>query len=107
MASVLPPPAEVNGLKTPPVALDDPFSDFASPVVAELNLALVEPDIMPAPFQVGLNTKHQFFVAVMAIAEENAPAEEWLGLGDLPMNRANPEITGLRQRLLARWTAPN
>jgi len=54
-----------------PVALRDPGSDGSPPVVASHDIGLVEPDIVAALFQVGADTTNQFFVGVVALAEED------------------------------------
>lgn len=53
------------------VAPRDSFRDRASPVVARLDLALVEPDVVPALFEVGFDTEDQLLVGVVAVAEED------------------------------------
>ena len=54
------------------VAARDAFRDGAPPVVAELDLALVEPDGVPALFQVGLDATHELFVAVVPVAQKDS-----------------------------------
>jgi len=54
------------------VALQNAVGDGAPPFVAELDLVLVEPDFVPALFQVGLDAADQFLVAVVAVAEEDS-----------------------------------
>ncbi|MCX5756934.1 MAG: hypothetical protein NTU83_00200, partial [Candidatus Hydrogenedentes bacterium] len=44
----------------------------ATPIVAELDLVFVEPDIMASLFQVELDAPHQFLVGVVPVAEEDA-----------------------------------
>src|ERR1051325_228058 len=57
------------------VALQNAVGDRVPPFVAELDLVLVEPDIVSALLQVGLDAADQLLVAVVAIAEEDA---QWL-----------------------------
>jgi hypothetical protein len=51
--------------------------------VPALDLALVEPDIMPAFFQVGFDAADKLFVAIVAVAEENAKRGERFGRSEL------------------------
>ena len=54
------------------VAARDAFGDGPPPVIAELDLAFVEPDIVPALFQIGFDACDQFLVGVVAVAEEDS-----------------------------------
>ncbi len=54
------------------VAAGDAIGDGAPPFVAELDLGLVEPDIVPALFQIGLDAADEFLVGVVAVAEEDS-----------------------------------
>lgn len=54
------------------VALQNAVGNGAPPLVAELDLVLVEPDIVSALCQVGFDAADKLFVAVVAIAEEDA-----------------------------------
>ena len=54
------------------VAAGDALGNGAPPVVAKLDLALVEPDIVPALFQVGLDAADEFLARVVAVAEEDS-----------------------------------
>ena len=60
------------------VAARDPFRDGAPPVVAEFDLALIEPDIVSAFFKVGLNEADEILVAVVTVTEEDAERGEGL-----------------------------
>jgi hypothetical protein len=65
------------------VAARDALRDRAPPVVSEFDLALVEPDIVPTHFQVGLDAADELFVAIVAIAEENPEGGDGLFEGEL------------------------
>ena len=54
------------------VAARDAVGDRSPPVSAGSDLVLVEPDIVPALFQVGLDAADQFLVGIVAVAEEDA-----------------------------------
>ena len=83
------------------VALQNAVGDGAPPFVAELDLALVEPDIVTAFFQVGLDAAHQLLIAVVAIAEEDPHGGYGFFQRYLSMFGADPEFADLRQRLTA------
>lgn len=55
-----------------PLARQNAVRDRPPPVVAGLDLVLVEPDIVAALFQISVNAAGQFFVRVLAVAEEDA-----------------------------------
>ena len=78
--------------------------DGAPPLIAELDLVLVEPDIVPALFQIGLNKSDQLFIIVVAIAEEDAERRDGFLKRNLTMSWADPEIADICQRLAAFWT---
>ena len=97
------------------VAVCEAFRDGAPPVVAEFDLALVEPDIVAALFEVGLDAADEIFVGIAAVAEENAERmgrrRRSLSLVTLAATRrnlallgANPELADLTQRLIALCT---
>lgn len=75
-----------------PVAVHDALGDGAPPVKPALDLALVEPDVVSAFFEVGLDLPDKLFVAVVAVAEEDAHRRERLGFRQLPVRRANPKL---------------
>jgi hypothetical protein len=54
------------------VALQNAVGDGAPPFVTELDLALVEPDVVPALFQISLDAADEFLVAVVAVTEKDA-----------------------------------
>lgn len=57
-------------------AFQSSVGDLASPVVAEFDLVLVEPDVVPALFQIGLDAADEFLIGVVAVAEEDAERGE-------------------------------
>ena len=80
------------------------FRDGMAPVIARLNLALVEANIVAALFKVGLDAADQFLVGIVAVAEEN-PEESGRFLSrHLAVLRADPEMADLSQRLIALTT---
>ncbi len=62
------------------MAAGDPVGDLAPPVVAELDLVLVKPDIVPTHFEVGLDTLDEFLIGVVAVAEEDTMRFHWVCL---------------------------
>jgi hypothetical protein len=54
------------------MAVEDAVGDGAPPVVAGLDFVLVEPDIVAAMFQIGVDATDKFLVGVVAVAEEDA-----------------------------------
>jgi hypothetical protein len=60
------------------LAARDAFGDGASPVVAEFDFALVEPDIVPALFEVELDAGRQLFFGVMPVTKEEAKCGDGL-----------------------------
>jgi len=82
---------EGDELVTAGDAVGDPFL----PVVARLDLVLIEPDIVPALLQVGFDATNQLFVLIVAVTEEEAKRSEWLQLWQCPMHSANPEGSDL------------
>lgn len=54
------------------VAMENAVSNGPSPVVTRTDVILVEPDVVPALFEVGLDAPDQFLIGVMPVAEENA-----------------------------------
>jgi hypothetical protein len=60
------------------VAAGDAVGDISPPIVAGLDLVLVEPDIVSTFFEVGLDVADEFLVGVVAIAEEDAKGRDRL-----------------------------
>jgi hypothetical protein len=67
-----------------------------------VDIALVEPDVVPTPLQVGAYAVYQFRVSVVPVAEEDAHRPGWLVWLNLAMLWANPKLADLRQRRRAR-----
>lgn len=74
-----------------PLTVQDLIGDRAPPVVAGLDFGLVEPDIVPALFQVSLDASDEFLIGGAAVAQENAEGRGRLCVGNLAMGRADPE----------------
>ena len=56
--------------------MKDAVGDGAPPVIPNLDVHLVKPDIMPAPLQVGFDEANQFLVRIVSVAKEDAKSYE-------------------------------
>lgn len=50
----------------------DPLRDLSPPIVAEVDIVLIEPDVVAPLFQVALDAPNEFLIGVMAVAKKNA-----------------------------------
>ena len=76
------------------VAAGDAVGDPLPPVVACLDLILVEPDIVPAHFEIALDAMDEFLVLVVPVAEEEAE-RQWrsrLNRPLMPAVFADPDL---------------
>lgn len=65
------------------VTMQNSVGDRAPPVVAEFDFALVEPKIVAALLQVGLDTEDQFLVSVVSATQGDAHRLDRFGIRDL------------------------
>jgi len=83
------------------LAVQNPIGNRPPPIIAELDLALIEPDIVPTIPQVCLDSADKVFVGIVSIAQEDPRRGKGLFRLNLAVLGTCPKLPHLRQRLAA------